>query len=201
MLGTRAGEVWQLLGVPGNNVLVWDTRSILVTLLLGACTAACRDSAKAEQHAVNEAAQSGCDLGRPNPCSSDCEHGDNAACEKLIAMYLNGNGVERSREKAAMSYKRWCEAGRRYFCPPYAFVLLLGDGVPQDKPRARQMFKENCQHDPKGCGEFGSLLAIGYGVPQDLALGVYLLEVGCTYDDDASCLDLRKLASRGLYHQ
>jgi uncharacterized protein len=122
-----------------------------------------------------------------------CDSGDNAACEKLMGMYLSGDRVPRSEAKAAELARRLCESGRRYFCPTFALVLYEGRGLPQDRARALTLFADTCGEDPKACSEYGSLYAGGRGVAKDPKLAQLLLGLACKHGEATACDELGRL--------
>ena len=123
------------------------------------------------------------------PEAAACDHGDDAACDRLTGAYLHAH----ANDKAAALQQRLCDSGRRYFCPSYALVLYEGRGIPQDRMRAILLFQSTCQYDPKGCGEYGALYVGGQGVRQDVQFGLELLELACRNHDEQSCRDIARV--------
>jgi TPR repeat protein len=126
-----------------------------------------------------------------------CDGGTNAACESLETLYLQAN----RRADVTALVKRLCDGGRRYFCPTFAFALANGDGIAADPGRARQLFTDTCKDDPNGCSEYGSLYVAGRGVKKDDDLGCFLLDLACTYHDDAACRDVQYCAPQAGLRQ
>lgn len=164
-------------------------RALVVAVLLAGCSRGGSDAERLDPDA--------CRPGAVAACERACTGGDDGACDRVVLMYLQGTGVEKSDEKAAALERELCEGGRVYFCSGWAMALSEGRGVPKDRARARELFAAHCQHDPKGCGEYGNLYGSGTGVERDVALATFLLDQGCEHGDGQSCAELEALRRDG----
>jgi TPR repeat protein len=168
-------------------------RSATAVALFAMCVMAC-DSSGPGKTSRHDAATSASSTPGPPPLSQACDEGSDDACERLLAQHLSKRSYAGNRAAASLA-KRLCESDRKYFCPTYAFALARGDGVAADLDAAKTLFDATCQHDPLGCGEYGSLYAGGIArITPDLSMARFLLGLACKHKDERSCRDLQTIS-------
>ena len=78
--------------------------------------------------------------------SQDCDLGDSLSC------VLAGNATETvAPDRAAIYYRRACEAGSAEGCHQLAILHHNGRGMPRSKRKSRKYFEQACELEPKRC--------------------------------------------------
>jgi hypothetical protein len=127
-----------------------------------------------------------------------CDGGDRRACTNLGMMYENGNGVEKSPDRAADLFKRSCEAGGSGGCLNLGLLYLNGEGVPKDPNRAAELFNRSCDEGSGGgCTNLGLMYAKGENVPRDMKRAAGLYTRACDDGHAVGCNDLGLMYERG----
>jgi hypothetical protein len=73
-----------------------------------------------------------------------CDQGFNPGCGDLAGLYLQGDGVTRDAQRAAVLFGQACTGGVGLSCSNLGRMFYTGDGIGQDKPRGLAYLKTAC---------------------------------------------------------
>jgi hypothetical protein len=74
-----------------------------------------------------------------------CTGGWISGCERLAAVYLQGDGTTRDPARAASLFERACEGGSATACSNLGLMHHRGDGIPQDAPKGMSYLQRACE--------------------------------------------------------
>lgn len=134
-------------------------------------------------------------------CDFDGEN-SYAGCNRIVYMYLDGNGVIQDYSKAFDISKKYCERGETESCYVMGTMYHNGQGVPQDYSKAFEVYKK--VYDT---GKLGGILSAGYyvgvfyyfgqGVSQDYFKAQEVFRKVCETGDKQSCYNLGFMYLKG----
>jgi len=135
-----------------------------------------------------------------------CEWGELDACTVAGDVFALGfEGIPKNPEKAAQTYKRYCDEGKvSGACTAYAGVLVQGNGVKKDAPAAIALFKAAANgsgYDKPyidAYADLGNVYEQGLGVMRDYAEAASYFRTGCDAGSLKSCAGYARLLADGL---
>ncbi len=136
-----------------------------------------------------------------------CEWGELDACSVAADAYTMGfEGIPKNLEKAAATYKRYCDESKiSGACNAYASALAQGLGVKKDAPAAIALFKEIATDTTKydkpyvdAYSDLGAMYEQGVGVMRDYGEAASYYKNGCNAGSLRACAGYARLLADGL---
>lgn len=126
-----------------------------------------------------------------------CDAGSAVACEKLGAVYLGGEGVERDMTRAISMLDRACDARRAFACSRLARVFEEGEGVNADQAHAVQLREKGCNAgDGESCARLAAAYEAGVSVATDAGKAKDLWQRACKMNDPKGCERVNQIEAK-----
>jgi TPR repeat protein len=129
-----------------------------------------------------------CATGDAAGCAKECDAGHVESCYTLGQMYWDGNGVEKSLDLAAATWKRACDGGLALGCVHQGYATRPHDD------RVIAVYERGCQlGSPSGCLDAGAQL---WNQRKDYGAAVARWRLACDGGHPIACENLAALVHR-----
>jgi TPR repeat protein len=134
----------------------------------------------------------------PDADTTACKAEDGAACMRLAARSLTGDGVAQDVHYAMRKWSEACRAGHGPGCTAQGDAFAQGDLVALDYIRAAELYTDACSHGHgPGCRALGELYIMGaLGTIDGATAGIWYQQ-GCEAGDAESCTAVGLWLERG----
>lgn len=117
-------------------------------------------------------------------CTAQCDEGNADSCFNLAVAYVEGEAVDRDRDRARELFDRACTGGNVSACTQLALRL----DWKTDAVRVGELLGDSCDAgDALACRTYGQELIRGKRLGTDTARGERLLERSCELADPHGC--------------
>jgi hypothetical protein len=117
-------------------------------------------------------------------CTTQCDKGNADSCFNLAVAFVEGEGVERDRDRARELFDKACTGGHITACTQLALRL----DWKADAQRVGELLDKTCEAgDALACRTYGQELIRGKRLGADMARGERLLERSCELADPHGC--------------